>query len=427
MLYEEARVYLDHVSKYGSVLGLDSINYLLEELGNPQDHLKFIHIAGTNGKGSILAMLSGILKEEGYRVGRYISPTVLDYMERFQINGIWMDHEELPFFVEQVKKAVERVEEKYNCTVTVFEVETAISFLYFQKHQCDYVVLETGLGGETDATNIVKNVLLCVFASISEDHLGMIGDTLEEIAITKSGIIKSGVPVVSCTQMPVVCEVLKNKTSVTASEITFTEPEEVSVADESFSGQTFSYKTYKDIKLALPGKHQIDNAITVLEAVTALKKMGIVISDESVMTALSSVEWPGRFQVLKTSPVVIADGAHNPDAIRRLTENITQYFPDKKVIAILGVFKDKDYTSMLHTIAPILDKVFAIDLPNKDRTLPKNQLCEVLKANKIAAVTAESVEHALTCALSEANENDVILAFGSLSYLGDVIRFCKNN
>ena len=190
MLYEEARVYLDHVSKYGSVLGLDSIKSLLGELGNPQKDLKFIHIAGTNGKGSILAGLSGILQQAGYRTGRYCSPTVMGYMERFQVDGQWMAEDELAPFVSQVKEAAEKVEEKTDLTVTVFEIETAIAFLYFREKQCDYVVLEAGMGGLLDATNVIDTTVLSIFASISMDHIGVLGNTLEEIAENKAGIIK---------------------------------------------------------------------------------------------------------------------------------------------------------------------------------------------------------------------------------------------
>ena len=192
MLYEEARVYLDGVSKYGSVLGLDSIKGLLEELGNPQKDLTFIHIAGTNGKGSILAYLSTILTQAGYRTGRYLSPTVMEYLERFQIDGTYMGEDEFAEITCEVKRAAERLTEQGRPSPTAFEIETAIAFRYFQKRGCDYVVLEAGLGGLLDATNIVETTKLCIFASISMDHIGILGNTLEEIAENKAGILKKG-------------------------------------------------------------------------------------------------------------------------------------------------------------------------------------------------------------------------------------------
>ena len=185
MTYKEARVYLDEMSKYGSVLGLDTIRGLLRELGNPQDDLKFIHIAGTNGKGSVLAYTSMILSKAGYKTGRYVSPTVISYLEKIQIDGKWISESEFAEIMEEIKEAIDRLVCKGEPVPTVFEVETAMAFLYFKKQKCDLVVLETGLGGETDATNVIKNTVCAVFATISVDHLGVIGDTLEEIAQTK--------------------------------------------------------------------------------------------------------------------------------------------------------------------------------------------------------------------------------------------------
>ena len=211
MLYEEARVYLDHVSKYGSVLGLDSIKSLLEELGNPQKDLTFIHIAGTNGKGSILAYLSQILTEAGYRTGRYISPTIMEYLERFQIDGKYMEEEEFAEITGDVKRAAEKLVDMGKPSPTAFEIETAIAFEYFRKRACDFVVLEAGMGGALDATNIIENTKLCIFASISMDHIGVLGDTLEEITENKAGILKKGAAAVTGRQQECVLRILRQK------------------------------------------------------------------------------------------------------------------------------------------------------------------------------------------------------------------------
>lgn len=422
MLYEEARVYLDHVSKYGSVLGLDSIKSLLGELGNPQNDLKFIHIAGTNGKGSMLAMLSGILEEAGYRVGRYISPTVLGYEERFQINRIWMAEDELALFVSEVKEAAERTEQKYNLTPTVFEIETAIAFLYFQRKHCDYVVLETGMGGLTDATNVVETTELCVFASISMDHLGILGNTLEEIAQTKSGIMKKGADVVSARQKEYVSAILEAKAEMLGCRFVMVEPEQTVIEKESLERQVFSYKEYEHMKLGLLGRYQTDNAATVLEAVEMLKKRGVFIPQEAVRKGMETVCWPGRFQVLSENPLVIADGAHNEDASLRLAENIRTYLPGKKIYGVMGVFRDKEYEKMLEILSPYLTEVCAVDLPNRERTLEKEALKKAASAAGIPAKTAETIEEALRQAEKDAGEEGTVLVFGSLSYLGEVIR-----
>ena len=424
MLYEEARVYLDHVSKYGSVLGLDSIKSLLGELGNPQNDLKFIHIAGTNGKGSVLACLSCILQAAGLCVGRYISPTVMDYMERFQINGQWMAEDELALFVPEVKKAAEKVEEEKGLTPTAFEIETAIAFLYFQKNACDYVVLETGMGGLLDATNIVETTEVCVFTSISMDHVGILGNTLEEIAETKSGIIKPGAVVVTAGQRNEVLEVLKKKSEECGCRMYKASPERAVILEEGIMGQRFSYGRYENLRLNLAGRYQIDNAVTVLEAVEALRNIGARISEKAVREGLNKVEWPGRFQVLLKNPLVIADGAHNRDAIKRLAENTEFYLAGKKITAVMGVFKDKEVEVMTRIMAPHLAKVYTVDLPNRERTLEKEKLCQYLSAASVWARPAEDIETALKLAIEDAGRDGAVLVFGSLSYLGEVIRIC---
>ena len=426
MLYEEARVYLDHVSKYGSVLGLDSIKGLLGELGNPQKDLEFIHIAGTNGKGSILACLSCILQRAGYHVGRYISPTVMGYMERFQIDGKWMAEDELALFVSEVKAAAERVELQYGRKPTAFEIETAIAFLYFKKHECDYVVLETGMGGLLDATNIVKNTKLCVFASISMDHLGVLGNTLEEIAEHKAGIMKPGAKVVTAGQKEEVLAVLQKKADEYGCELRKAVPEEAVVLEESLDGQRFSYGKYENLKLHLTGRYQIDNAVAVLEAVEALRSSGLKISDRDVREGFAEVIWPGRFQILEKNPLVIVDGAHNRDAAERLAENIRCYLAGKQITAVMGVFKDKEAEVMVRIIAPYLEKAYTVDLPNRERTLEKEVLCRYLISAGVQAEPAGSIRQALALAKKDAKKDGAVLAFGSLSYLGEVIRICRN-
>ena len=394
MLYEEARVYLDHVSKYGSVLGLDSIKSLLGELGNPQKDLKFIHIAGTNGKGSILAGLSGILQQAGYRTGRYCSPTVMGYMERFQVDGQWMAEDELAPFVSQVKEAAEKVEEKTNLTVTVFEMETAIAFLYFREKQCDYVVLEAGMGGLLDATNVID-------------------------------IKPSCQAVVTAPQKPYVIRILQEKTEECGCQFRIAHPEKAKVKRELMDGQIFSYEEYEDIHLNLIGRYQIDNAVTVLEAVKALNENGAVIPEDAVRAGFAKVIWQGRFQVLEREPLMIADGAHNQDAALRLAENVRTYLAGRRIIGVMGVFKDKEYRKMAEIMAPYLTKVYTIDLPNRERSLAKEELCKVLEENGVQAEPAEGIREALTAAKADCKRDEVVLSFGSLSYLGDVIRICR--
>ena len=425
MLYEEARVYLEHVSKYGSVLGLESIRHLMEELGNPQNELQVIHIAGTNGKGSILAYVSTVLQCAGWKVGRYISPTVMEYLERFQIDGEYMPKEVLLPIVEEVKWAAEQMQMKGMPYPTVFEIETAIAFVYFARENCDYVVLETGLGGRLDATNIVKNTKVCVFASISMDHMAVLGNTLAEITEEKAGILKTESVAVSYPQTEEVRKILQQKADEKNIPLWFADKEQVVVQKEELGSQNFSFKEFRDVEIQLTGRNQIENAITALEVIRALRNQNVSIPDEAIYQGMRRTVWPGRFQVLETSPLVIVDGAHNEDATRRLAENIQTYLQGRPIIGVMGVFKDKAYKTIIEIMQPYLEYVYTIDLPNKDRTLDRRELVRVLKAQGISAEDCESVEKALRKAKKSAKDGQAVLVFGSLSYLGEVIRLEK--
>ncbi|MCQ2507898.1 MAG: bifunctional folylpolyglutamate synthase/dihydrofolate synthase [Dorea sp.] len=440
--FEETSAYLDEISKTGSILGLDNIRHLMAELGNPQDELAFIHIAGTNGKGSILAYTTNILKCAGYKVGTYLSPTVLGYMERFQINGEWMKEEELPAIASQVANAADRVFQKYGSYPTVFEVETAIAWLYFKQEACDFVVLECGMGGETDSTNIVKTTKVCAFASISMDHMGFLGNSLKEIATVKSGIIKPGATVVTGFQKKEARDVLiqkaesfgcdyvaKDKRSIRRRRRPLSDSSEESQRDLTLS-QTFSYREFKHMTIHLLGSFQPENAATALEIVRALRRQGIEISDDAVENGLASTRWPGRFEMVWEDPLIIIDGAHNKDAALRQKESIEKFLPDQKIIAVLGVFKDKEYQKMASILAGTFTKVHTMELPNKARTLSAEALrdtylAEYKKLGKDVVVTAEtSMENAVDAAVKEAKEiGGVVLVSGSLSYLGETKKY----
>ena len=331
MTYKEARVYLDEMSKYGSVLGLDTIRGLLRELGNPQDDLKFIHIAGTNGKGSVLAYTSTILSKAGYKTGRYVSPTVISYLEKIQVDGEWISETEFADITEQVKEAIDRLKSKEQPVPTVFETETAMAFLYFKKKNCDLVVLETGLGGETDATNIVKNTVCAAFATISVDHLGMIGDSLEEIAQTKSGIIKPGCKVVSARQKESISKILQEKAGSLGCVYVEAEPELMEIEADDYKGITFSYKEYLHMQSQIAGECQRENLAAALEVINSLKDLGYEITEEAVRDGIRETRWAGRFTCLSEEPVVIVDGAHNEDAAKKLRTSLERYFKEKEI------------------------------------------------------------------------------------------------
>ncbi len=431
MTYKEARVYLDEMSKYGSVLGLDTIRGLLRELGNPQDDLKFIHIAGTNGKGSVLAYTSTILSKAGYKTGRYVSPTVISYLEKIQVDGKWISESEFAEITETIKEAIDRLESKKEPVPTVFEAETAMAFLYFKMKKCDLVVLETGLGGETDATNIVKNTVCAAFATISVDHLGVIGDTLEEIAQTKSGIIKPGCMVVSARQQESVSKVLREKAKSLGCAYTEAEPELMKIEADNYNGMICSYKEYEHIKSHIAGECQRENLATALEVIGGLRSLGYHISGEAVRKGIAETRWEGRFTCLSEEPVVIVDGAHNEDAAKKLKTSIERYFikgtSAKEIVLIMGVFKDKEYEKIVRILCPLAKRVYTVDLTNKERTLPGSILAKCIE--KICpelpdVIAADNIEDAVSDAYTYASAdapNRAVIACGSLSYLSEVI------
>lgn len=422
MTYEEARAFIDDTAKYGYVLGLDTERELLRRLDNPQDDLKFVHIAGTNGKGSTLAYISTILKEAGYRVGRYLSPTIFDYRERIQVNEAYITKEAVAGLAAKVEAAGQAMLAEGFSHPTTFEVETAMAFLYFKEMNCDLVVLECGMGGLTDATNVVKTTVVSVFAEIGMDHMGFLGDTVEEIAAVKAGIIKPGTVAVSAAQRPEVRAVLQKTCAEKNTEYREVQKSDIKDVKYVFEDQTFTYKEYTKLKPGLTGSWQVDNAALAVEAVEALRDRGWSISDEALRKGLTETVWQGRFTTVSRHPLFIVDGAHNRDAADRLKETLELYFPEKRKIFIAGVLADKEYDYVMSRLTPLADRVITVMTPNNPRALAAEKLAENVRKYNPKAEAAESLKDAVHRARAYAGEEDMILSFGSLSYLGDLIR-----
>lgn len=422
MNYQEARVYLDDAAKYGSVLGLENMREMMAGLGDPQDQLKFIHISGTNGKGSVLAYLSTILKEAGYRVGRYVSPTLFSYRERIQVNEEYIKKESYARHVSAIKKVIDDMTAAGKAHPTPFEIETAVAFLYFAEEHCDIVVLETGLGGDTDATNIIRTPVMEVLVSISMDHMQFLGNTITEIARHKAGIIKPGTVVVSARQQPEAMRVIEEKAKEQRAELVKADWTQAENVRYGIKEQSFSYGGLEDLKIHLAGSYQIPNAVTAVEAAAALQKLGYAISEEHLRAGLAKTRWRGRFSVLCEKPLFIMDGAHNRDGAQMLKASIEQYFDGKRIIAICGMFRDKEYEKVLVLIAPYLSKLIAIETPGNPRALPKEELAQTAKRYLTDVECAETVVDAVQKAFTQTNEEDVIVAFGSLSFLGELTK-----
>lgn len=423
MNYQEARTFMEG-RQAGIHIGLDRIQALLEELEHPEKGLKYIHIAGTNGKGSILSYISTTLTFAGYKVGRYISPTLYSYEERFQINGQEISKELYTELAEEISKAVDRMEERGIPCPSPFELETVLCFLYFQKEACDYVVLECGMGGEGDATNVIPAPEVAVLASISLDHMDFLGSTLGEIAWTKSGIAKPGCICVTGRQEEEAVESIRRRCDGLGVKFMQGHPEEAEVLSNTLDGQEFLYEGTR-IAVTLPGSVQLDNAITAWTALHALQEKGAEISDEQIYEGMKQTQWNGRFTCIGKEPYFFVDGAHNPAAAAKLAESIEAYFQGRDVYCILGIFKDKDYREVIRLTAPLAKHIFAIETPGNPRALPVRELAEeVAKVNPSVEV-CDGLSDAVEKAYSQAGKEDVILSFGSLSNIGELTELVR--
>lgn len=405
MTYKDALKYINDNSQNKILPGLSNMEKLCALLGNPQKKVKTIHIAGTNGKGSVGTFIETGLMHSGYKVCRYTSPAVLDYREKMTYNSCPISCDEFAVIVNEVKNKIENSGVK----PTVFELETAIAFYYFAKKDCDFAVLETGMGGRLDATNVTDKIL-AVITSIDIDHTKFLGNTIEEIAEEKAGIIKDNA--VSSPQRESVCNVLKSHSN----NIVFAKK-----ADNirySLENTTFDYKNYTDIKISMLGHYQVENATTAIEALLALNKMGYKIKD--IPHSIEKAIWHCRFELISKKPLVIIDGAHNVQGARALEENIKLYLKGRETAFITGVLKDKDYEKMAEILAVYAKEIFTI---NSDS--PRALSCEKFADTIRKYNTAVSAEKDIRTAVKKALKYENVLVFGSLSFMGSITEIFK--
>lgn len=419
MNYQESRAYIDEASQYGAVLGLGNMREMLERLGNPQEELQYVHVAGTNGKGSVIAYLYTTLTKADYRVGRYISPTLYSYRERMEISGERISREKFARYVEQISEVIQDMTAQGLPHPTPFEIETAVAFLFFKEEKCDLVIMEVGMGGDLDATNIIKNTKLAVLVSISMDHMEFLGNTLGEIAEKKAGIIKPGCRAVTAYQRPEAAEVISKKCAEFGVACKISDASGAEIISEDVDGQTFVWQgeTYR---VPLVGVYQKENAVLALDALEILDKLGYRTTDEQRKKGLAATSWRGRFTVLCKDPLFVVDGAHNPAAADMMAASIEHYFSGKRLYFIMGMFRDKDYRSVLKKTAPYAEKIFTIETPNNPRALPARELAKAAAEFHSDVEAAESLEEAVEKAFALAEPQDVILAFGSLSFIGEL-------
>lgn len=417
-------------NRFGMVLGLDRMEELLRRLGNPQDDLKVIHVAGTNGKGSVSKYLEEGLSACGYKMGLYTSPYIETFNERIRYDGADISDEDLEYYGQKVVSAAEAMVADGLDSPTEFEVVTAIAFLYFAGRQADITILEVGLGGIGDSTNVVKSPLASVVTSISYDHMAQLGSSLAEIAVNKAGIIKTGCPVIANVPQRDAAKIIARKAYAMGSRLYDISGIRAAVSDETPFSQKVSMelyeKSYSDVEISMVGRHQAENLKTALATLEILRKSGAVKLDrEALYEGLKRARQPGRFEVISEDPLVIIDGAHNEAGAQALQETMAQHFAGKKILLVAGILADKEIDSIVKFLTKITDHIIVTE-PDNPRKLAAEKLAEHVADFGAAAEVVSDVEAAVHRAKELADGYDVILFAGSLYLIGDVRRLWRN-
>ena len=397
--------------------GLKSVGELCAAVGDPQKRLAFIHIAGTNGKGSVSSFISSVLAASGYKVGRFSSPAVIDPYEIIGINGESI----IPDEYDRIGRYLLDVCGDRGISPTPFELETVMAFLYFEKKGVDIAVLEAGMGGENDSTNIIGAPLLSVITEIGLDHMRFLGNTVSEIALSKSGIIKQGAPVCAADMSEEALDVIRHKAKESFSPLYIAEKKNILIQKADIYGSVFDFENFRDIEIKMAGLHQTENAALSLKALEILGSRGTDIS--GLKEGMRSAKNRCRMEIICEKPLFICDGAHNPHGAAALRKSMEYFFGDKKLILIMGVLRDKDYEGMARELAPLAKTVYAIT-PKVSRGLDGEVLCSVFKGLGVPSEASE-LEDACHMALDRACGDDIILACGSLSFLGEVTSIWK--
>nr|WP_325186015.1 folylpolyglutamate synthase/dihydrofolate synthase family protein [uncultured Oscillibacter sp.] len=397
--------------------GLDRIRTLLRALGDPQRGQKFVHVAGTNGKGSTCACIAAVLCSAGYRVGLNTSPYLMTFHERIQVDGEMISDGELASLAEEVRPAAEAMAEH----PTEFELITAIALLYFRRKGCDISVLEVGLGGALDASNVIDVPEAAVLTAMGMDHVALLGPTQADVAAAKAGIIKPGGDVVSYGGCPEADEVFRRVCQERGARLTEVDFSRLRPRSAGLEGARFDFVPYEDLYLPLPGACQLKNAAAAITALEVLRGKGWRISEEALRRGLASVRWPGRFEVLRREPVFLLDGAHNAHGMAAAAESLRALFPGRKMVFLLGLLADKDVTAMLDAIVPLAERVFTLR-PESLRAMEAEALAELLAERGVPARPCAAAGEGVRLALDAAGQCGVVCALGSLYLSGDIRR-----
>ena len=417
MDYREALQYIDGVSWLGSRPGLERVAALLHRLGDPQEKLRFVHIAGTNGKGSCAAMTASVLRAAGYRTGLFTSPYLFRFNERMQINGEPIGDEELAALVTQIRPIADAMEDH----PTEFELMTAVALLWYLRERCEIVVLEVGLGGRLDATNVIGAPEAAVIMNIGLDHTAVLGDTVEQIAAEKAGIVKPGCAVALYPQTPEAEAVVRERCEAVGASLRVADLTQLQGEFDSLEGQVFRYRG-ASYAIPLLGEHQLRNAAVVLEVAEILREKGWKLPHEAVEHGLYAVSWPARFELLRAEPPFVVDGGHNPQCAMTVAESLLRYFPDRRRVLLVGVLADKDYEGLFDILDVAADAYFCVT-PASARALPADRLAAFLSRYGKPVTVCPDIPAGVEAASAAAGEDGVACAVGSL-YMAGAVRAC---
>lgn len=427
---EQVIKFIEEIQTPAKTLGLARIENLMKRLGNPQDQLKVIHVAGTNGKGSVCAMLGSVLMEAGHTVGLFTSPHLIDYNERLQINRIPISHDDFEQIALKIQKVCKQIEEDGEETPRFFDVMTAMAFVYFAKKEVDLVILETGIGGRYDATNVIKKPVLSIITSIGKDHMEFLGNTIRSISREKGGIIKENCPTVLYHSDISVYNIIKDICDRKNSPLLVGDQSFITKEIYTMEGTSFSIKnkhmTYEDIFLRLIGKYQVSNAVTTLTAIESLNKSGYKIAKEVVYKGLQKANWPGRMEVVQKEPTIIIDGAHNEESAKAFISSLQELTKQAKVTMLIGVLKGKDYKTILEILVPFASTVI-VTQASYSRALPAKTLYDEISKMKDCPklILEENLIEAYKVG-QKVQKQDILCCLGSLYLVGELKQFLKS-
>lgn len=419
MEFTQAMEKVSSLERFGSMPGLERIQLLLDKMGNPERKCRYIHVAGTNGKGSVCTMLAEILRQSGYKVGLFTSPYIIEFCDRISINGEMIPKQTVADIIDEIFPLIEEMQSQ-ELPITEFECVTALGFEYFSRQNCDIVVLETGLGGRFDSTNVISSPIASLITSISLDHTAVLGDSLELIAGEKAGIIKHGGTTVFCPQQPEVNDVIISTAIRRCNEIITVDMEQCKVTSSTIEGSKFVYRD-KEYEISLSGVHQVKNACTALEALTPLKAAGFNITDTAVKQGLKKAFIPARLELLSREPLIILDGAHNPSGLESLSKSLREYLGDKRIFCIMSMLKDKAVGEAMVHLEGMFEKVYLVEI-DSPRAMSADELKRIadkyFKETEICLDKKTAVEKAITQAKASGG---AALVCGSL-YLASELR-----